>query len=107
MSGAPTTDAPSTANHADSVNPNETAQTFITPNSTTSMSFASVWNPLPNRKEPARLNTVFVEPVFESQDSKYWQPVGEWDSPVWGWIVINFANYGVQFFLPDGLFIEK
>jgi len=34
----------------------------------------------------------------------YWQPVGQWENPVWGWVVLNYANYGVQFFFPDGSF---
>jgi hypothetical protein len=25
-----------------------------------------------------------------------------WEQPIWGWVIINYANYGLQFFLPDG-----
>jgi hypothetical protein len=29
------------------------------------------------------------------------------EQPIWGWVIINYANYGLQFFLPDGTFYTE
>ncbi|KAK4152310.1 hypothetical protein C8A00DRAFT_35005 [Chaetomidium leptoderma] len=34
----------------------------------------------------------------------YWRPTTEWENPIWGWIVANYADYGIQLFLKDGTF---
>ncbi|KAI5921817.1 hypothetical protein F4810DRAFT_721983 [Camillea tinctor] len=34
-----------------------------------------------------------------------WRPLTEWGSPIW--VVINYVNYGVQFFLGDGTFYRE
>ncbi|KAF5592084.1 hypothetical protein FPANT_5486, partial [Fusarium pseudoanthophilum] len=31
----------------------------------------------------------------------------EWDQPIWGWVVINYPDSGLQFFLPDGTFYRE
>ncbi|KAF5712354.1 hypothetical protein FMUND_8448 [Fusarium mundagurra] len=36
-----------------------------------------------------------------------WHAANEWDQPIWGWIVINYPNSGLQFFLPDGTFYRE
>ncbi|GKZ23915.1 hypothetical protein AbraIFM66951_009149 [Aspergillus brasiliensis] len=36
-----------------------------------------------------------------------WRPITEWENPIWGWVVVNYVNYGVQFFLPDGRFYRE
>ncbi|EGX49227.1 hypothetical protein AOL_s00078g611 [Orbilia oligospora ATCC 24927] len=37
----------------------------------------------------------------------FWRTTNEWDKPVWGWVVVNYANSGVQVFLPDGTFYRE
>ena len=57
----------------------------------------------PNINQPARLNTTFVDYIGGA-----WQPLNEWDSDfVWGWVVPNYADSGIQLFLPDGTFYRE
>lgn len=37
----------------------------------------------------------------------YWRPVNEWENPIWGWLVINYADQGIQIFLADGTFYRE
>lgn len=64
----------------------------------------------PQINQYARLNSVFVVKGTRSGEEegikKYWNPMSEWENPVWGWVVINYADHGVQFFLPDGTFYK-
>ena len=68
----------------------------------------------PQINQTSRLNTVFVMPG-DSQLTRnlgpdktaYWRPANEWENPIWGWIVINYANYGIQLFLRDGTFYRE
>jgi hypothetical protein len=67
----------------------------------------------PSINQPARLNTAFVD--FLAADAADaaagtpagWQPLTEWDNPVWGWVVPNYADSGIQLFLPDGTFFRE
>ncbi|RPA73818.1 hypothetical protein BJ508DRAFT_418898 [Ascobolus immersus RN42] len=63
----------------------------------------------PQINQDARLNASFVveEQSIEMKGSSYWRPAADWENPVWGWLVINYANYGIQFFLPDGSFYRE
>ncbi|CVL11707.1 hypothetical protein FPRO06_13014 [Fusarium proliferatum] len=83
----------------------------------------------PQINQPARLNASWVIPSqtakknianhsppleFESKagptpppSSPFWRAASEWDSPIWGWVVVNYANYGLQFFLPSGAFYRE
>ncbi|KAF2865209.1 hypothetical protein BDV95DRAFT_587093 [Massariosphaeria phaeospora] len=62
----------------------------------------------PQINQHARLNASFVElREGSAAEGFYWQPTSEWDNPVWGWVVINYANYGLQFFLGDGTFYRE
>jgi hypothetical protein len=71
----------------------------------------------PQINQNARLNAEFVtaatidlqrplaEPVSEQAKPKsYWRPTTEWENPIWGWVVANYADYGIQLFLKDGTF---
>lgn len=42
-----------------------------------------------------------------SSQHPFWRAASEWDSPIWGWVVVNYANYGLQFFLPSGAFYRE
>ena len=64
----------------------------------------------PSINQNARLNASFV--IRDKNDLKIpnranWRPVSEWESPIWGWIVTNYADYGIQLFLPDGTFYRE
>ncbi|TVY63530.1 hypothetical protein Focb16_v014230 [Fusarium oxysporum f. sp. cubense] len=82
----------------------------------------------PQINQPSRLNALFVIPgpgshkknvknddnrgAHESLEPKkpaepLWQAANEWDQPIWGWVVINYANSGLQFFLPNGTFYRE
>ncbi|KAG8355742.1 hypothetical protein FVEN_g6432 [Fusarium venenatum] len=36
-----------------------------------------------------------------------WRPASEWENPVWGWVLINYANQGIQIFTQDGSFYRE
>ncbi|KAI1819781.1 hypothetical protein F4861DRAFT_111375 [Xylaria intraflava] len=56
----------------------------------------------PQINQPARLNGNFIVPAKSTQAP--WRPATEWENPIWGWIVVNYADYGIQLFLQDGTF---
>lgn len=60
----------------------------------------------PQINQFSRLNSAFVmhDPAG---GGAYWRPVTEWENPIWGWIVINYAEYGIQIFLEDGTFYRE
>ncbi|TWU71092.1 hypothetical protein ED733_002782 [Metarhizium rileyi] len=63
----------------------------------------------PQINQPARLNADFIVPTraidgSASGQSSYWRSATEWENPIWGWIVVNYADYGIQLFLQDGTF---
>ncbi|KAI1406917.1 hypothetical protein F5Y13DRAFT_176114 [Hypoxylon sp. FL1857] len=43
----------------------------------------------------------------ESPTLATWRPASEWENPIWGWVITNFADYGIQLFLPDGTFYRE
>ncbi|KAJ4410669.1 hypothetical protein N0V85_003926 [Neurospora sp. IMI 360204] len=64
----------------------------------------------PSINQPARLNAAFIDylPADEKRGTrKGWQPLTEWDDPIWGWVVPNYADSGIQIFLPDGTFFRE
>ncbi|KAF5234215.1 hypothetical protein FANTH_12215 [Fusarium anthophilum] len=59
--------------------------------------------------QEARLNVFFVndKDIFGKSlppDQPYRPIYEQWENPVWGWVLANYASYGVQFFLPNGKF---
>ncbi|KAI1364147.1 hypothetical protein F5Y08DRAFT_307599 [Xylaria arbuscula] len=63
-----------------------------------------------------RLNASFLKhntnglgdiPVNSRFCSTIWREVTEWENPVWGWVLINFVNRGIQLFLQDGTFYHE
>jgi hypothetical protein len=74
----------------------------------------------PQINQNARLNAYFVKhemktpmqqtsnlPSDDTEDGSYWRPVTEWENPIWGWLVINYADCGIQIFLEDGTFYRE
>jgi hypothetical protein len=60
----------------------------------------------PSINQPARLHMNWVQ--LEKYNSEYhWRPITEWENPIWGWVLINYVDYGVQFFLRDGTFYRE
>ncbi|CEJ58552.1 hypothetical protein PMG11_07206 [Penicillium brasilianum] len=51
----------------------------------------------------ARINAHFVDII----EGPAYRVLGEDESPVWGWMVVNFPNRGLQIFLPDGTFYRE
>lgn len=63
----------------------------------------------PQINQLARLNAEFVtlhQPA-NSEYAPYWKPVGQAGEPVWGWVMVNYANSGLQFFASDGTFYRE
>jgi len=62
----------------------------------------------PSINQPARINSVFVKKVQDPKTNTYkWQRTSDWDNPVWGWVVVNYADSGIQFFLDNGEFYRE
>ncbi|KAF5637123.1 hypothetical protein F52700_4860 [Fusarium sp. NRRL 52700] len=77
--------------------------------------------------QEARLNAVFVVPFDPTEDQDdgnttrrpkvsssrlkepfpFWRPADEWENPIWGWMLINYVNQGIQLFLQDGTFYRE
>ncbi|PHH66831.1 hypothetical protein CDD81_5963 [Ophiocordyceps australis] len=74
----------------------------------------------PQINQNVRLNSDFVKRIADdppeerkrfktgiSPDSAKWRPATEWEMPIWGWVITNYADYGIQLFLPDGTFYRE
>ncbi|KAF8806759.1 hypothetical protein BYT27DRAFT_7166923 [Phlegmacium glaucopus] len=58
----------------------------------------------PYMNQDSRLNMCYVK---LDEGKKSWWPVSEYDNPIWGWFVVNYADRGLQVFLPDGTFYRE
>lgn len=58
----------------------------------------------PAINQDARINASFLTRDSVSTD---WREATEYEQPIWGWIVINYADGGLQFFRPDGVFYQE
>ena len=61
----------------------------------------------PSINQPARINASFLIHGDTVGGESYWRPATEWEHPVWGWIVVNYVDNGIQIFLPDGTFYRE
>jgi hypothetical protein len=59
----------------------------------------------PSINQMARLNSYYVIP--DSDNAPHWRPVNEWENPIWGWLIVNLADYALQIFLQDGTFYRE
>lgn len=50
-------------------------------------------------------NDKWIDPTIITKAP--WRPATEWEQPVFGWVVVNYADYGIQFFLQDGTFYRE
>lgn len=62
----------------------------------------------PSINQDARINASFLlrDPLPGGQFSA-WREASDYEQPIWGWIIINYADYGLQFFLADGTFYRE
>ncbi|PTB64500.1 hypothetical protein BBK36DRAFT_1179717 [Trichoderma citrinoviride] len=60
----------------------------------------------PSINQPARLNMNFVK-LDHHDDEYHWRPITEWENPIWGWVLVNYVDFGIQFFLHDGTFYRE
>jgi hypothetical protein len=58
----------------------------------------------PAINQPARINAQFVQ---RDLTSGLWRRCSDWENPIWGWLVINYADNGLQIFLADGTFYRE
>ncbi|KAK3939530.1 hypothetical protein QBC46DRAFT_437333 [Diplogelasinospora grovesii] len=58
----------------------------------------------PTINQESRMNASFLH--FDD-DLGAWRPCTEWENPIWGFLVVNYAEYAVQVFLPDGTFYRE
>ncbi|RPB06358.1 hypothetical protein P167DRAFT_610131 [Morchella conica CCBAS932] len=58
----------------------------------------------PAINQPARLSSWFL---MENEAGTDWRPAAEWENPIWGWIVINYPDRGIQLFTTDGMFYTE
>lgn len=54
----------------------------------------------PRINQKARLNASFLK-----QGTNI--PVNEWDNPIWGWLLPNYADHSIHVFNPDGTFVTE
>ncbi|KAF7113946.1 hypothetical protein CNMCM5793_006129 [Aspergillus hiratsukae] len=60
----------------------------------------------PTLNQACRLNTTFVIP--DEKNRGLWREAAvDHENPVWGWVVVNYADYGIQLFLADGTFYRE
>lgn len=58
----------------------------------------------PAINQDARINASFL--IRDSPDDP-WREANEYEQPIWGWIVINYADNGLQFFQANGHFYQE
>ncbi|KAK3396800.1 hypothetical protein B0T20DRAFT_462088 [Sordaria brevicollis] len=57
--------------------------------------------------EPGRISDSDNDNDNDNDNDSCWRPSTEFEKPIWGWVVINYVNNGLQFFLPDGTFYRE
>ncbi|KAK6837533.1 hypothetical protein RU639_001615 [Aspergillus parasiticus] len=60
----------------------------------------------PQINQNSRLNAEFVKRTTD-EGASHWRPASEWENPIWGWVVTNYADQTLQFFLPNGTFYRE
>ncbi|KAL5083900.1 hypothetical protein Trisim1_000809 [Trichoderma cf. simile WF8] len=64
----------------------------------------------PAINQPCRINASFVKKVQQAESEGggwAWRRCSDWENPVWGWVVVNYADSGIQFFLENGRFYRE
>ncbi|KAF2737782.1 hypothetical protein EJ04DRAFT_86839 [Polyplosphaeria fusca] len=95
---------PGTVNGADPKLPATRANTVIPQSTNDACPFISL---PPSMNQPSRLRAGFV---VKDRVTSRWRTATDWDldpGPVVGWMVVNYANQGLQLFFPDGTFYRE
>lgn len=59
----------------------------------------------PSINQDARINSSFVQKDMDGKGNfVQWRPSTTWENPIVGWIVVNYADSGLQFFTTEGVF---
>jgi hypothetical protein len=62
----------------------------------------------PSINQDARINASFlIQDTLGKDKYSAWREATEYESPIWGWLVVNYADNGLQFFLGDGTFYRE
>ena len=63
----------------------------------------------PSINQQARINASFLVRDTERETKTFsrWREATDYDPMIWGWVVINYADNGLQFFLGDGRFYRE
>ena len=62
----------------------------------------------PSINQDARINASFLlRDSLMNGGFSAWREASDYEQPIFGWIIINYADYGLQFFLPDGSFYRE
>lgn len=62
----------------------------------------------PAINQDSRINSNFMQKLFD-KDGNFtaWQATTEWENPIVGWIVVNYADSAMQVFTGDGIFYTE
>ncbi|EPS39913.1 hypothetical protein H072_6329 [Dactylellina haptotyla CBS 200.50] len=52
--------------------------------------------------DPKSIN-FWINRLFSDRQTS-WRPCGEWDNPIWGWLLVNYRDSGLQIYEGDGTF---
>jgi hypothetical protein len=62
----------------------------------------------PSINQPARINASFLtRDTISPGHYSAWREASDYEQPIWGWIIINYADNGLQFFQADGTFYTE
>jgi hypothetical protein len=61
----------------------------------------------PAINQDARINASFLVREEDPKAPSPWRAASDYEQPIWAWIVINYADGGLQFFLRDGTFYQE
>ncbi|KAF2273526.1 uncharacterized protein EI97DRAFT_404009 [Westerdykella ornata] len=61
----------------------------------------------PYINQDARINAHIVVEDMDPNTSSKWRVAEEWEQQAVGWIVVNFPDFGLQIFQPDGTFYRE
>jgi hypothetical protein len=61
----------------------------------------------PSINQEARINASFMTQDTVGKTYSPWRECTEYESPIWGWLIVNYADNGLQFFLGDGTFYRE
>jgi hypothetical protein len=63
----------------------------------------------PAINQDARINGAFLirDNIQDSSEYGTWRETTDYDSMIWGWVIPNYADNGIQLFLGDGTFYRE